>query len=525
MAHVCPSICSTQIAPEPPFMEVSSASVAAYKNNQKTIKHDNHHDKINDNISASHSQYLKNSSVFLVKEFETGNDPILMSQQCNNIEIPIRSIYNINQRSTKDANSKYVFGLYQYGQSVGQGMMKIIGKGAKGIFVIDFEKDGNVTSGLYCILISLVVISLSVPLTIVPQHNILKFPEYWPEYWLNYLVILLAYASNHVFDCFLVMNNNDMFSIKIFVGMYANLLGAMMLASLMINVIWIYVLNFHPPIPCFGIMLRSVAFVVNCTVLWFQHPITLRSDLCFRKRLKSYLVMRVVRQCMFQAYVKSAILFEMVPAKFQFVLAFALPILRYGNSWVQHKIADKAKGSIESANRFAVNCYVACTHALYLSIIIGSKATDITSYLICGIDVILNMKLCYKIVRIYKRHGKILHAEIQNDLQTLVMKETLELLLPILYCIMFSMAYFGPNAEIMGNIKNDYWQYKKVEDVTIPLSKIGVFLFIDLLRIMLSSFILWKCCRINFFSEYCRMMDIYWKAITSYIALYLLAVS
>ena len=47
----------------------------------------------------------------------------------------------------------------------------------------------------------------------------------------------------------------------------------------------------------------------------------------------------------------------------------------------------------------------------------------------------------------------------------LTLKEFMELSIPAVYCASFLMAYYGPNAEVLGNVKNDYWQFEKVENV------------------------------------------------------------
>ena len=48
----------------------------------------------------------------------------------------------------------------------------------------------------------------------------------------------------------------------------------------------------------------------------------------------------------------------------------------------------------------------------------------------------------------------------------LVLAELCEGLTPLAYAISFSMAYYGPNAELLGNIKSDYWHYEAVQDVS-----------------------------------------------------------
>ena len=44
-------------------------------------------------------------------------------------------------------------------------------------------------------------------------------------------------------------------------------------------------------------------------------------------------------------------------------------------------------------------------------------------------------------------------------LKVLVLAETLEFIMPLGYMSCFIVAYFGPNANVLGNVKNGYWQY------------------------------------------------------------------
>ena len=153
--------------------------------------------------------------------------------------------------------------------------------------------------------------------------------------------------------------------------------------------IWIYGFCYRPPIPHFGTLIRVVNVVAFGIIFWIEHPSSLRSDASFKKRLRMYLLLRITRQFIYQGYAYSAIFFEKMPIKYQFILAFFAPLGRHVSGFVQSKIADKAKGENDKGVKFAVNCNVACTHALYLAIIIGSTASNLTSMLICAIDVIL----------------------------------------------------------------------------------------------------------------------------------------
>ena len=106
-----------------------------------------------------------------------------------------------------------------------------------------------------------------------------------------------------------------------------------------------------------------------------------------------------------------------------------------------------------------------------------------------------------------------------------VMKETLEILIPITYCAIFCMVYYGPNANLFGGFKNDYWQYNELKDISEPLTKLFYFLLVDILRVSLNALILWKYCKISLLSEHLHMMEIYWKPITANMALLIFFVS
>ena len=74
-----------------------------------------------------------------------------------------------------------------------------------------------------------------------------------------------------------------------------------------------------------------------------------------------------------------------------------------------------------------------------------------------------------------------------------------ELIVPPVYLLCFSMAYFGPNASFIGNIKNSYWQYIGVEDVDYSIKIVCLFFSIDLVSGIGCYLMLWCTCRINLF--------------------------
>ena len=87
-------------------------------------------------------------------------------------------------------------------------------------------------------------------------------------------------------------------------------------------------------------------------------------------------------------------------------------------------------------------------------------------------------------------------------LQELVIAERVECIVPLAYTLCSFTAYYGPNANLIGNIKNNYWQYVAVEDAHETVENVSMFFFIDLLSGITCSLILWFSCRINFIRVY-----------------------
>ena len=84
-----------------------------------------------------------------------------------------------------------------------------------------------------------------------------------------------------------------------------------------------------------------------------------------------------------------------------------------------------------------------------------------------------------------------------NAINVLVLTEVLEFVVPFGYLACFAANYFGPNAEILGHVKNDYWQFQTVEDINAAIANLLIFVFIDLLSLFISAIILWLKYRLN----------------------------
>ena len=88
--------------------------------------------------------------------------------------------------------------------------------------------------------------------------------------------------------------------------------------------------------------------------------------------------------------------------------------------------------------------------------------------------------------------------------------EVVDILIPLLYGLTFAAAYYGPNASILGNVKNSYWRYEEATDVPAKFIKLLQMLSVDICSLVVTGFAFWTFCKINYLQEICKVLNKYW---------------
>ena len=221
-------------------------------------------------------------------------------------------------------------------------------------------------------------------------------------------------------------------------------------------------------------------------------------------------------------YVVLTIIFQKIQPSFQWILVVILPFQREFNIFCLYKLFQKFSEGDKIVMKSFTSIYINCGHSLFLVIAIGSIATDATVYMILVGEFLINMHSCYIIIKLHKTKVGLLseadELESKKDIevQMLVLCEMMETLVPLVYLGTFLIAYYGPNATILGNIRNGYWQYTVVKDVNKLISSVIQMFFIDIGSLVIGSVILWKFCSINILLRCCKIMDSYWKIVSVY---------
>ena len=79
----------------------------------------------------------------------------------------------------------------------------------------------------------------------------------------------------------------------------------------------------------------------------------------------------------------------------------------------------------------------------------------------------------------------------------MIINESVEILMPIAYAVTLLMAYYGPNAEILSNIKNSEWKYTAIEDIGSSMKWIALLFSVDIVSAIICIGLIYRFCQIN----------------------------
>ena len=78
------------------------------------------------------------------------------------------------------------------------------------------------------------------------------------------------------------------------------------------------------------------------------------------------------------------------------------------------------------------------------------------------------------------------------------------------YILLNIMAFFGPNGEILGNIRLTIWHYQAITDIGAFTQTIGTLLCVDFLSFLINGILLWTFCKINIVTELKNLQKQFW---------------
>ena len=125
-------------------------------------------------------------------------------------------------------------------------------------------------------------------------------------------------------------------------------------------------------------------------------------------------------------------------------------------------------------------------------------------------DFIANVYLCFRIIYLENKITEDQQREKRETIQTLIVNETVESLMPIAYGIIITMAYYGPSGQVIGNIKNGYWHYSPINNMENTIQWLSIFFLVDFMSVVVSVLLLLAFCKINLVKIYFQLQKETW---------------
>ena len=390
----------------------------------------------------------------------------------------------------------------------------------------------SIWNGLYSILSMAIGVVYTFIITMIPYHNQVEGSNFWYDHALLVTIFPLMFTIDAILQCYYCFKAKYMVSLSTLFRIFipSALLGLIPYCAAVF--IWTTCFGYNLPIPFTAIILNLG--VVTFTIMLWKEISSHNMQSGDRSRIIWFLLSLVYLALVTApSYVVGMqIMISQLPSELQWIMALILPIFRHLNWMGGEMIIFRAKPDDMRMMQFQLHMGIQCYHEFFVALSLTDLQSS-TVYAILGAEFILHLFSCYRIISLFKKVGQASSfsigerekkSEMETVLSELACDDTILVSVPVCYLATFISAYYGPNASILGNIKNSYWNFVETDNVRDVISSTMQMAGIDL-GILLSTWLtLWIFCKIDVLKQFCRLMKTCWSWIGIRIALILFPV-
>ena len=223
---------------------------------------------------------------------------------------------------------------------------------------------------------------------------------------------------------------SGVFGLVTWLTMWLGGLTAMAATWSLLHSLWVTALGLPYPMPLIGLINFVAGFVAEVAVLFFQIPRPWRQNPKFFTNILWLVATQLFLIVVFLLYFLLGFGFYIVTADYQWTMALIIPIVDYFATITLRALANKAAGRKDTSVETIAGSLISISTSLFMSINLGSIATDTSSYVILVIAFLLNVIDIFGVVRKLKG-GKSTFEDACFDFQDLTINMVLEILLPI----------------------------------------------------------------------------------------------
>jgi len=267
----------------------------------------------------------------------------------------------------------------------------------------------------------------------------------------------------------------------------------------------------------------SAILAIHATI-YYSFPLDWRMDGRFQKRLKFYIYDGLYNLVVNIQYNVAAKLLRKYNNKYQPLASLAFILVRELHAWIKRTCICKMANGDESGAKVTGIISVGMRYTMIICYTLGTISTFETEVLLMGLDFVVNIYTCVKIIWLHKRRPEDVEKQIEL-IQELVLNELMEFICPLSFIIAFLLAYTGPNGNVIGNINITIWHYEAIEDAPGFLKVVLILFVVDFCSTIITSLLLWFLCKINFIAVVMAIQKEYGGRIIVYLGMNLLTAS
>ena len=372
----------------------------------------------------------------------------------------------------------------------------------------------DITKAIALSVFGIIVFSLlfSIPWTTIPRTNSIIYQDYWMELLFPITTMQFLMIGSTILNLKTWFKEEALMTISNYLKMYCCSVIVDTIGYISCYAVWSIYLRYNHPLPNLGSVILLINLVTVMIELWFLLPAHLLADNDFRQKLRTYMYFTLWLTTIIIQNNVLIYFFVNFPAGIQFPVAFIFAAFRELDKKVQSRLVSRMMGNQDESSAALLTVNISSRWSLFIAIrLVGAEIATICCTV--AIDLILHMRQTYISIKEYKSvnaEGTTNRKTIRNiNITKLVLTELIEGFAPVIYGVSMAMAYYGPNAHILANVKNTYWS-TKLEDIGhFFLVLFGLFAF-DTLSALINSFCLWKMVELNMLNEFCRVLENYW---------------
>ena len=376
--------------------------------------------------------------------------------------------------------------------------------------------DSKFINGLYGPLVLLIIIVASFSLILFPTNNVFAQPKYWYELPISTISVTVVISTSVFTWKPLLACDFNRGTMKAISDPFIVLKTAEALIIWLIHLIWSDFLGYYEPFPNRLKLALIPSLILWPWRLWHLIPKQMRIDPLFRKRFKRlFLALSWITFMAIQLNVIRSVL-RVISREFQWILALIAPLTKEINGRILDKILTifVTSENAEEA-KFIGKIRTNLAYSFWLAGSFIGVTQPSTEYVLLAINFCVNISLCYKVVRLNRKISnddgdlRMMENLKEEILTELVLNESIEVIVPFSFIGVFSLAYYGPNRDML-------WIVREVKNLPVFLAPVIKMALIDSGSLIIAGLVLLWFCRINILKEYCVTMKKYWLYLASF---------